>query len=166
MTPLPVQVINGPGGQQDQGHGTILHDQGEGLQPCVTPTSESSQIPQGLSMTPPTCQGGPGGQQDQGHGEVLHDQEEGYQLPITSRIGSSQVPQGLSMSPPTCQGGPGGLWDQEHGVVLHDLWEKVINHPQLLGVGVAKYLKEASCSKLRCKPQYPLVIRRSPKSLS
>ena len=45
------------------------------------------------------------------------------------------------MTPPTCQGGPGGLQDQEHGVVLHDLWEKVINHPQLLEVGVAEYLK-------------------------
>ena len=31
--------------------------------------------------------------------------------------------------------------------------EKVINHPELLEVGVAKYLKEAiMCSKFRCKP--------------
>ena len=44
-------------------------------------------------------------------------------------------------APPTCQGGPGVLQDQEHGVVLHDLWEKVINHPQLLEVGVAEYPK-------------------------
>ena len=75
---------------------------------------------------------GPGVQGDQEHWVILHDQEEGYQPPITSRTGSSQVPQGLSMSPPTCQGGPGVLQDQEHGVVLHNLWEKVINHPQLL----------------------------------
>ena len=68
----------------------------------------SSQVPQGLSMTPPTCQCGPGGQQDQGHGVVLHDQEEGYQPPITSRTGSSQVHQGLSMTHPTHPGGPGG----------------------------------------------------------
>ena len=45
----------------------------------------SSQVPQGLSMTPPTCQSGPGGQQDQGHGVVLHDQEEGYQPPSVLR---------------------------------------------------------------------------------
>ena len=53
-------------------------DQEEGYQP---PISGSSQVPQGLSMTPPTCQDGPGGQQDQGHGDVLHDQREGYQQP-------------------------------------------------------------------------------------
>ena len=108
----------------------------------------------------------PGGQRDQEHGVVLHDQEEGYQPPVTSRTGSSRVPQGLSMTPPTRQGGPGGQQDQEHGVVLHDLWEEFINHPQLLEVGVAEYLKEASCFKLRCKPQYTLVLWRSPKSLS
>ena len=72
--------------------------------------------------------------------------------------GISQVFQGLNMSPPpTCQGGPGGLRDQEHGVALHDLWEKVINHPQLLEVRVAEYLMKASCSKIRCKPKYPLI---------
>ena len=36
--------------------------------------------------------------------------------------------------------------------------KKVINRPHLLEVGVAEYLNEASCSKLRCKPQYPLVL--------
>ena len=122
--PYPSRSSVGPGGQRDQEHGVVLHDQEEGYQPPIISRTGSSQVPQGLSMTPPTHQGGPGGQQDQGHGVVLHDQKEGYQPPITSRTGSSQVRQGLSMSPPTCQGGP----------------------------GVAKYLKKASCSKLRCKP--------------
>ncbi len=33
----------------------------------------SSQVPQNLSMSPPTCQGGPGGQLDQEHRVVLLD---------------------------------------------------------------------------------------------
>ena len=64
----------GPGGQQDQGHGVVLHDQEEGYQPPITFRSGNSHGPEGLSMTPPTHPGGPGGQQDQGHGVVPHDQ--------------------------------------------------------------------------------------------
>ena len=30
-----------PGGQQDQGHGVVLHDQGEGYQPPITSRSGS-----------------------------------------------------------------------------------------------------------------------------
>ena len=60
-------------GQRDQEHGVVQHVQEEGYQPPQTSRTESSQVPQGLSMTPPTCQGGPGGQQDQGHGVVFHD---------------------------------------------------------------------------------------------
>ena len=36
----------GPGGQHDQGHGVVLHDQGEGYQPPITCRSGSSQVPQ------------------------------------------------------------------------------------------------------------------------
>ena len=55
------------------GDGVVLHDQGEGYQQPMIFRSGSSQVPQGLSMTPPTHPGGPGGpggQQDQGHGVV------------------------------------------------------------------------------------------------
>ena len=73
MTPPTHQ--GGPGGQQDQGHGVVLHDQEEGYQPPVTSRTWSSQVPQGLSTSPPTHQGGPGGLQNQEHGVVLvlHD---------------------------------------------------------------------------------------------
>ena len=50
MTPPTHQ--GGPGGQQDQGHGVVLHDQKEGYQPPITFRSGSSQVTQGLSMTP------------------------------------------------------------------------------------------------------------------
>ena len=63
----------GPGGQQDQGYGVVLHDQEEGYQPPITSRTGSSQVPQNLSMSPPTCQGGPGGQLDQEHRVVLLD---------------------------------------------------------------------------------------------
>ena len=52
----------GPGGQQDQGYGVVLHDQEEGYQPPITSRPERSKVPQGLSMTPPIQ---PGGQVDQ-----------------------------------------------------------------------------------------------------
>ena len=42
----------GPGGQRDQEHGVVLHVQGEGYQPPITFRRGSSQVPQGLSMTP------------------------------------------------------------------------------------------------------------------
>ena len=42
----------GPGGQRDQEHGVVLHVQGEGYQPPITFRSGSSQVPQGLGMTP------------------------------------------------------------------------------------------------------------------
>ena len=48
----------------------------EGYQPPITSRTGSSQVPQGLSMTPPTCQGEPGGLLDQEHRVhrvVLHD---------------------------------------------------------------------------------------------
>ena len=32
MIPIPIQPKKLPGGQQDQGHGVVLHDQGEGYQ--------------------------------------------------------------------------------------------------------------------------------------
>ena len=43
--------------------------QKEGQFPCifVKPFNGCSQVPQGLSMTPPIHPGGPGGRQDQGH---------------------------------------------------------------------------------------------------
>ena len=48
---LSMTLPTHPGGQQDQGHGVVLDDQGEGLQSRVTPTSGSSQVPQGLRLT-------------------------------------------------------------------------------------------------------------------
>ena len=50
--PYPSRWSGGPGGQRDQGHGVVLHVQGEGYQPPITSRSGSSQVPQGLSMTP------------------------------------------------------------------------------------------------------------------
>ena len=47
----------GPGGQQDQEHGWVLHDQEEGYQVPIISRTGSSQVRQGLSMTPPTHQG-------------------------------------------------------------------------------------------------------------
>ena len=76
--PYPSRSSVGPGEQRDQEHGVVLHDQEEGYQPPITCRTGSSQVPQGLSTTPPTGQVGPDGQQNQGHGVVLHDQEEGY----------------------------------------------------------------------------------------
>ena len=87
--PYPSRSSVGPGGQRDQEHGVVQHVQGEGYQPPKTFRTGSSQVPQGLRMTPPTHPGGPGGQQDQEHWVVLHDQEEGYQQPITFRSVSS-----------------------------------------------------------------------------
>ncbi len=55
----------GPGGQREQEHGVVLHDQEEGYKPPITCRTGSSQVPQGLSTTPPTRQGVPGGQQNQ-----------------------------------------------------------------------------------------------------
>ena len=42
----------GPGGQRDQEHGVVQHDQEEGYQPTKISNTESSQVPQGLSVTP------------------------------------------------------------------------------------------------------------------
>ena len=51
-SPYPSRSSVGPGGQQDQEHGVVLHVQEEGYQPPQTSRTESSQVPQGLSMTP------------------------------------------------------------------------------------------------------------------
>ena len=61
-SPYPSRSSVAPGGQQDQEHGVVLHDLGEGYQPPITSRSGSSQVPQGLSMTPSTH---PGEQVDQ-----------------------------------------------------------------------------------------------------
>ena len=45
------------GEQRDQGHGVVLHVQGEGYQPLITSRIGSSQVPKGLRMTPPTHPG-------------------------------------------------------------------------------------------------------------
>ena len=50
MTPTTHQ--GGPGGQQDQGHGLVLHVHGEGYQPPITSRTGSSRVCQGLSMYP------------------------------------------------------------------------------------------------------------------
>ena len=49
--PYPSRSSVGPGGQRDQEHGVVLHDQEEGYQLSNTSRTESSQVPQGLSMT-------------------------------------------------------------------------------------------------------------------
>ena len=49
---IPPTHQAGPGGQQDQGHGVVLHDQEEGYQPPITSRTGSSQVHQGLSMYP------------------------------------------------------------------------------------------------------------------
>ena len=58
--PYPSRSLVGPGGQQDQEQGVVLHVQEEGYQPPKTSRSKSSQVPQGLGMTlyPPQCTGG------------------------------------------------------------------------------------------------------------
>ena len=81
--PYPSRSSVGPGGQQDQELGVVLHDKEEGYQQPKTSRTGSSQVPQGLSMTPPTHPGGPGGQQDQGHGLDLHNQGEVHQQSIS-----------------------------------------------------------------------------------
>ena len=50
--PLPPTHQGGPGGQQGQGHQVVLHDQEEGYQLPITSRTGSSQVPQGLSMSP------------------------------------------------------------------------------------------------------------------
>ena len=86
--PYPSRSSVGSGGQRDQEHGVVLHEQEEGHQPPKNFRRWCSQVPQGLSMTPPTHPGGPGGQQDQGHGVVLHDKGEVSQQPISFMSGS------------------------------------------------------------------------------
>ena len=48
MIPFDQSAINQidqvPGGQQDQGHGVVLHDQGEGYQQPITFRSGSRQL--------------------------------------------------------------------------------------------------------------------------
>ena len=55
--PYPSRWSGGPGGQRDQEHGVVLHVHGEGYQPPITSRIWISQVPQGLSMTPPTHPG-------------------------------------------------------------------------------------------------------------
>ena len=50
--PYPSRSSVGPGGQRDQEQGVVLHDQEEGYQPPTISRTGSSQVPQGLSMTP------------------------------------------------------------------------------------------------------------------
>ena len=52
--PYPSKSSVGPGGQRDQEHGVVLHDQEEGYQQPITSRTGSCQVLQGLSMTPPT----------------------------------------------------------------------------------------------------------------
>ena len=49
--PYPSRSSVGPGGQRDQEHGVVLHVQEEGYQLPQTSRTESSKVPQGLSMT-------------------------------------------------------------------------------------------------------------------
>ena len=49
--PYPSRSSVGPGGQRDQEHGVVLHDQEEGYQPSKTSKTESSQVPQGSVLT-------------------------------------------------------------------------------------------------------------------
>ena len=51
----------------------VPHVQEEGYQPPITSRTGSSQVPQNLSMSPPTCQGEPSGLLDQEHRVVFHD---------------------------------------------------------------------------------------------
>ena len=46
---LPIQNINWPGGQRDQGCVVVLHDHQEGYQPPITFRGGSSNIPQGVN---------------------------------------------------------------------------------------------------------------------
>ena len=48
--PNPSRSSVGPGGQRDQEHGVVLHDQEESYQAPITTRTESSQVPQGLSQ--------------------------------------------------------------------------------------------------------------------
>ena len=50
--PYPSRSSVGPGGQRDQEQGVVLHDQEEAYQPPKISRTGSSQVPQGLSMTP------------------------------------------------------------------------------------------------------------------
>ena len=48
--PYPSRSSVGPGGQQDQEHGVVLHYQEEGYQPPMNLKSGSGQVPLGLRM--------------------------------------------------------------------------------------------------------------------
>ena len=50
--PYPSRSSVRPGGQRDQEHGVVQHVQGEGYQPPIISRTGSSQVPQGLGMTP------------------------------------------------------------------------------------------------------------------
>ena len=45
LSPLPNKPKKLPGGQQDQGHEVVLHDQGEGYQQPKILGNDSSQVP-------------------------------------------------------------------------------------------------------------------------
>ena len=49
--PYSSRWSDGPGGQEDQEHGVVLHVQGEGYQPPITSRSESSQVSKARSRT-------------------------------------------------------------------------------------------------------------------
>ena len=55
--PYPSRWSVGPGGQQDQEHGVVLHVQGEGYQLLITFSSGSSEVPKGFSIIPISIQG-------------------------------------------------------------------------------------------------------------
>ena len=55
--PYPSRWSVGPGGQRDQEHRVVQHVQGEGYQPPKNSRSGSSQVPQGLRITPTTHPG-------------------------------------------------------------------------------------------------------------
>ena len=81
------------GGQQGQGHGVVLSNQGKGYQPRTTSRRRSSQVCTLRSQYDPHFPSRlTGGPQGQGHGVVLHDHGKGYQPSTTPRRGSSQVP--------------------------------------------------------------------------
>ena len=62
--PNPSRSSVGPVGQRDQEHGVVLHAQGECYQPPILSRTGSRQVPQGISMNPPTHPGRLGDQVD------------------------------------------------------------------------------------------------------
>ena len=54
--PYPSRWQSGPGGKQDQGHGVVLHDQGEGNQPTILEVGVANYLKESMMCSKFRCE--------------------------------------------------------------------------------------------------------------